>query len=554
MTMMGQEKQEQNTAERGTARKQPVRGVPGYPQPPVQEDELIYRSPQSEQKKAEQRYAPKPEPQPEPPKKPRIAPDGLLYSGPVSQNPEPVRPARQEPPRQPQKPVPQDGLLYRAPAAPVQPERPVMQQQPPQPRQEPIPQPVREPVRREPAREPRQSVREPRQPVRERAPQPVRERAPEPVRRRRPEPQPERPRQNPRRPAAEQTPPPRKPRREQAEYLDYDELDKPQKKPLWKRVLAAVLVLLLLLAGGIALAANHVLDKFGSFDETLPPRDGEIQGQADDAYAGVPELTIEDSVNIMLIGADASPDGVRSRSDTMILVTLNPRRNAIQMTSFMRDTYVHIPGYEDNRLNAAYRFGDIELMNETIRKNFGVSVDGNVMVDFTKFAEIIDLLGGVDVELSREEANYMITEGCMLEPGRNHLSGADALTFVRMRYVSGGDYGRTERQRRVLSQLIATFRDADLRTLMNLVDQVLPSVTTNIPKLDIIKYATNGLALLSQGATIETLQIPAYDAHRADMISGMSVLVPDLEMCQEDLREFFAPKITLPAESTKPTE
>ena len=321
-------------------------------------------------------------------------------------------------------------------------------------------------------------------------------------------------------------------------------------------MLAAAAILLLLLGGGIALAANHVLDQFGSFDETLPPRDGEIQMEsaATEDIPLVPELTIEDTVNIMLIGADASPDGVRSRSDTMILVTLNPRRNAIQMTSFMRDTYVHIPGYEDNRLNAAYRFGDIELMNETIRRNFGVTVDGNVLVDFTKFAEIIDLLGGVDVELSREEANYMIDEGCVLEPGVNHLNGADALTFVRMRYVSGGDYGRTERQRRVLSQLIATFRDADLRTIINLVDQVLPSITTNVSKMDIVKYATNGLALLSQGASIETLQIPAYDAHRADTISGMSVLVPDLEMCQEDLIEFFAPKTAEPSESTQPTQ
>ena len=518
-------------------------GVPGYPRPPVQEDELIYRGPQSVRKKTPRKQTPPKQTPPAP--KPRIPADGLLYSGPADRIPQPVRPPRvqpkpPEPPKPPKPRYPDDGLLYHAPVMPEQPiQNPIFPlQEPMRPMQQPVPPRHREPVpvRERPARQETAPAR----------PEPPRQ---EPPRRAKPAPRPEKmpvPERRTRSGAAG-TPPSRRPPRDSRPVEE-----EVPKQPLWKKLLVAALIVLLLVGGALALAGNYVLSKFGSFDETLPLGAGQISaGATAPSDPLVPELSIDNAVNIMLIGADASPDGVRSRSDTMILVTLNPGRNAIQMTSFMRDTYVHIPGYQDNRLNVAYRYGDIELMNETIRQNFGVTVDGNVLVDFSKFAEIIDLLGGVDIELSREEANYMIKEGCILEPGVNHLNGADALTFVRMRYVSGGDYGRTERQRRVLTQLIATFRNADLRTIMRLTDEILPSITTNVPKLDIIKYVTNGLALLSQDASIETLQIPANDAHRAAMISEMSVLVPDLEMCREDLEEFFAP--TAPAESTATT-
>ena len=100
----------------------------------------------------------------------------------------------------------------------------------------------------------------------------------------------------------------------------------------------------------------------------------------------------ENMLNIMLVGQDYWGVGGRSRSDSMILVTFNKEKKTITLTSFLRDLYVQIPGYQDNKMNAAYPFGGMELLNQTMELNFGVKVDGNVEVDFSHFADVIDLL------------------------------------------------------------------------------------------------------------------------------------------------------------------
>ena len=333
------------------------------------------------------------------------------------------------------------------------------------------------------------------------------------------------------------------------------------KSRFWLKTLIVVLSVVLAVLVAAAAVISFVLDNLGRFDDpsqlpedTTPITDefdvdSTIAGQetietmdADDVtFDEVELLQGEDIVNIMLIGEDSRPGEGRARSDSMILVTLNPQKNAIQMTSFMRDTYVQIPGYVNNRLNVAYRYGGTELMNETFRINFGIQIDGNVMVNFSEFTTIIDMLGGVDIELSQEEVNYMHDHGGYYntQVGVNHLDGEETLEFVRMRYVSGGDYGRTERQRRVLGAVIQSFKDAGIGTLTSMIKEVLPHVVTNLTDAQILSYATTGLSLLANGAEIQTYRIPEDDAHRGAMIDGMSVLVPDLDECRSDLEQFI---------------
>ena len=332
------------------------------------------------------------------------------------------------------------------------------------------------------------------------------------------------------------------------------------KSRFWLKILIAVLAVVLLLLIAAAAAINFVLDNLGRFDDpamlpedTTPvtdefDTDSTIAGQetiqtidpSDVTLSQVDVLEGEDVVNIMLIGQDARPGEGRARSDSMILVTLNPKKNAIQMTSFMRDTYVQIPGYANNRLNVAYRYGGNELMNETYRINFGLEIDGNVMVNFNEFTTIIDMLGGVEMELSQEEVNYMHNKGCTdMVVGSNHLDGEETLVFVRMRYVSGGDYGRTERQRRVLGAVVESLKDSSIGTITALIKDLLPHVVTNLTDAQILNYATTGVALLANGAQIQTYRIPEDDANYGAMIDGMSVLVPDLEACRSDLEQFI---------------
>ena len=323
--------------------------------------------------------------------------------------------------------------------------------------------------------------------------------------------------------------------------------------------LIVMLSLLLVALIVVAVGMNYIFGRLGHF-ENPEPSDGTIPKMSDefdvegnqeggenfetvdasDVVFETVDVLEGDMINIMLIGQDRRPGEERARSDSMILVTINQEKNTIQLTSFMRDLYVQIPGYMDNRLNAAYRYGGTDLMNDTFKVNFGLEIDGNVMVDFDEFTEIIEILGGVTLKISSAEAKYMNNASDNhFKEGTNYFNAEDALTFTRMRYAAGGDYGRTDRQRRVIMAIAESFRDADLITIFNVIDQVLPHIVTNLTDAQIIEYATKGLTILGNGGSMETLRIPQDDAHYNANIRGMAVLVPNLEACREDLREFI---------------
>ena len=323
--------------------------------------------------------------------------------------------------------------------------------------------------------------------------------------------------------------------------------------------LIVMLSLLLVALIVVAVGMNYIFGRLGHF-ENPEPSDGTIPKMSDefdvegnqeggenfetvdasDVVFETVDVLEGDMINIMLIGQDRRPGEERARSDSMILVTINQEKNTIQLTSFMRDLYVQIPGYMDNRLNVAYRYGGTDLMNDTFKVNFGLEIDGNVMVDFDEFTEIIEILGGVTLKISGAEAKYMNNASDNhFKEGTNYFNAEDALTFTRMRYAAGGDYGRTDRQRRVIMAIAESFRDADLITIFNVIDQVLPHIVTNLTDAQIIEYATKGLTILGNGGSMETLRIPQDDAHYNANIRGMAVLVPNLEACREDLREFI---------------
>lgn len=152
-------------------------------------------------------------------------------------------------------------------------------------------------------------------------------------------------------------------------------------------------------------------------------------------------------INILLIGQDKREGEERQRSDAMILCSFNPETSKLSMMSFLRDLYVQIPGYEDNRLNAAYAYGGFELLKETLELNFGISVDGCLESDFSGFEKIIDTIGGVEIELTKEEAEIVgVNEGVCT------LNGNQALTYARIRKIDS-DFQRTERQRKIMNSV-----------------------------------------------------------------------------------------------------
>lgn len=243
----------------------------------------------------------------------------------------------------------------------------------------------------------------------------------------------------------------------------------------------------------------------------------------------------EEVVNILLVGQDRRPGESRQRSDAMILCTIDGKEKSVTMTSFMRDMYVKIPGYWDDRINAAYQIGGFKTLNATLEYNFGVQVDYNVEVDFDGFQEIIDLMGGVDIELTAEEASYMNRQGDWgMQEGLNHLNGYQALTYSRNRAI-GYDYARTSRQRNVLEALIHKTQKAGLLEMYQFAKGMIPLVTTDMETDEIMGLIVRMFPIMSD-LEVKDQRIPADGTFSEEVVDGMQVLIPDLNANREILK------------------
>lgn len=278
-----------------------------------------------------------------------------------------------------------------------------------------------------------------------------------------------------------------------------------------------------------------------SMRETIPEDyTGSVMDPEDVDWGEEQEIieSSDDIINILLIGQDRRAHEGRSRSDTMILVTVNKPAKTLTLTSFMRDMYVQIPGRDDNRINVPYLVGGMKLLDSTLRTNFGVIVDANVVVDFYGFIDIVDMMGGVDIELTAAEANYMnenfswdvddgLDDNWNLTEGLNHLNGSQALSYARMRKIGNSDFQRTERQRLVISKLIEKAKSLSVSELNVLLQHALPMITTDMEDTEILNYALELFPMLPE-LEVGTLRIPVAGSYESTYIDGMAVLVPDL--------------------------
>jgi len=274
-------------------------------------------------------------------------------------------------------------------------------------------------------------------------------------------------------------------------------------------------------------------------NETDPDADGPIvdPGDVDWGADDDPVLNDENVINILLIGQDRRPGESRARSDAMILCTINKRDKTLTMTSLMRDMYVQIPGYVDHKLNSSYAWGGMPLLNETLFKNLGIHIDGNVEVDFEGFVDVIDLLGGIELTLTDAEAAYINGKfGSNLTAGVNLVDGKQALTFARIRKVGNADFDRTGRQRAVMAAVFEKCKNLSPTKLNQLLNGVLPLVTTDLSNSQIIGYAVECFKILPQ-LKVSSLRIPENGTYYDATIKGMSVLIVDFDANKQLLRE-----------------
>lgn len=251
----------------------------------------------------------------------------------------------------------------------------------------------------------------------------------------------------------------------------------------------------------------------------------------------------EHLINILCIGVDSRNDDLEGRSDAMILFTINTDDKKMVMTSLMRDCYVSIPGYGNNRLNAAYAYGGAELLYQTIQANFGIAVDKCIVVNFQFVAEMVDALHGVDLTLSRDEVEVMndyvrSMNGTIFDADKEdgivpipetdtvdlHLSGKQALGYSRNRYT-GTDYNRTERQRNVITKCLEKLKRCSLFELHALAEELLPDIGTDLSEGDIAKL----LLIMADMNSYELQQftMPSPGTSYDLVVNGMMVLGVD---------------------------
>ena len=312
-----------------------------------------------------------------------------------------------------------------------------------------------------------------------------------------------------------------------------------RKKHRLRKFLIAVVLIIALLGVGLYQLVGAVYGKMNY--KELP------------AVAAEP-MKEDGVVNILLIGNDSRENGEDGRSDAMILLSISSRTKTIYMTSLLRDIYVDIPGHDGNRLNAAYAFGGAELLMKTIEHNFGIPVNRYMLVNFEAFANLVDAVDGIELELTRDEIEYVngyLVEYNMLTgreqgtdnmdlsvadngPAVVHLNGPQALAYSRNRYL-GTDFGRTERQRKVLTAVIGKLPGAMLTNAGGLIDSLMPNLTTNLTKNECFSLSLMAGKLLTYDIVSDN--IPQPDTYRDVTIRQMQVLEVDFETNIRYLRE-----------------
>ena len=317
-------------------------------------------------------------------------------------------------------------------------------------------------------------------------------------------------------------------------------------------VLAVIVLLLAILAVGVVIYMRSLLGMVNQVGETNPTvsttaatvpestdatdeTTGETPSETEETW---PEIVSTQNVTtFMLVGQDGRYGEESKLSDTMIMCTINRETKTLTMTSILRDCYVPLPAYAGhgagrNRINVCYNLGyqwtgsskgGMEMLALCVEQNFGIPIDHTIEVDFVAFEKIIDLLGGVEIELTEAEAKYM-TESVgyigEMEPGLQTLDGLEALAYARIRKIdANGDFSRTNRQRTVINSLLHKCAQMNLWDLHKLATEILPLITTDMTTDEMSNYIFEFLPML-KGLNIVSQQIPLDKEVLSEVVPG----------------------------------
>lgn len=261
-------------------------------------------------------------------------------------------------------------------------------------------------------------------------------------------------------------------------------------------------------------------------------------------YVSRSDLAHSSSVtNILLLGVDARnpKDDTASRSDSMMLISIDKAHNCIKMVSFLRDTWVYIPCIDKKqRLNAACQYDGYNGVVDTIEYNFGIDIDGYVVADFEMFKVLVDSIGGVEVEVSEKEAKEVTSHkgrygNVKLDAGKYKLTGEQALAYCRIRKIDT-DFMRAYRQRTVMQAILKSVKSANPIKLVSMASKAAPYIETNLSKAKIISSGLKALPCISDMAEV---RVPFDGTWQYATIGGASVITIDVDKNKEQLKDLI---------------
>ena len=238
--------------------------------------------------------------------------------------------------------------------------------------------------------------------------------------------------------------------------------------------------------------------------------------------------------NILLVGVDGNNMEKGNRSDAMMIATIDEKNNDIRITSLARDTYVDIEGYGTEKLTHAYAYEGASLLISTINNNFGIVVDKYVAVSFESFEKIIDILGGVEINVSEKEVSQI---NGVNNSGIQTLNGSQALAYSRIRYIDSA-YERDNRQRTVIEALYNKFTNGSSDNIMEIANEVLRYTKTNMAPLEIVSIANKAIKI--KDTDFDQVEFPFEEARKDNNISEKGWVIEwDKDYNKDKLNKFI---------------
>ncbi len=332
----------------------------------------------------------------------------------------------------------------------------------------------------------------------------------------------------------------------------------------WQKASITTVTLFMVFVMLMGLAVSTMLNRMNFVNSAQTNGSLTVQNMAADEAAAAEAEGIDDSdielpdavmfdadiENVLLIGSDRRTMDVNGLSDAMMLFTLDRKHKKIKMTSFLRDLYIKIPGKYGTKLNSAYSVGGVDLLKQTIEANLGISVDKYVIIDFNAFKTVVNKIGklngkgGIKITVTNAEANYMCHNEKYgnfprFEKGKGtyYMNGAEALNYARIRKIDS-DFGRTKRQRKVLSEIINELKGLGYIDLINIGYSCLEYVTTDFTKGELVGLATEAASIMNYDN--KQISIPIKGSYTIQhMSNGNEVLAANLSVNAQKLAAFI---------------